>query len=133
MACQKEMKSWALNYQWEICDGAQKLTVNPYLLRLISNTVKGGKNSSFPLYKLNLILTHKIRRPHAIYYLRKKEQITEKRKNREGGKKIVTFSCLLPHPSINTSPTLTHFKTAKSERSLMGVTQRTTGSFWVFK
>lgn len=63
----------------------------------------------------------------------KKNKSLKRERTEKGEKKIVTFSCLLPHPSINTSPTLTHFKTAKSERSLMGITQRTTGSFWIFK
>lgn len=94
------------------------------------------KKSPFPLYKLNLLSMHKIKRFHAIYYLWKKSEKV-KRKNEEKeqrkGRKKVTFSCLLPHLSINTSAALTHFKTAESERSLMGITQRTAGSFWIFK
>lgn len=114
-----------------------KLTVNPYLLRLISNTVKGEKKSPFALYKLNLLSTHKIKRSHAIYYLWKKKEKSEKKtwkeKEQRKGRKKETFSCLLPHLSINTSAALTHFRTAESERSLMGITQRTAGSFWIFK
>lgn len=59
---------------------------------------------------------------------KKIKKISLKRERTEKGEKKVTFPCLLPQPSINISPTLTHFKTAKSERSLIGITQRTTGS-----